>query len=134
MEAVTSCGPAIHPKKVGIALEFGNLAVTVQPFDHFLALGGGGVRLPLVPTISHRALLRSLDGRPLKAAKLYEFLGQICSFLRFVKGTRVGYGEVRNAATHSMRSFIKWAAGGTTANGQTELKSKHCWHLFLSCY
>ncbi|MER8791908.1 hypothetical protein NKH71_29335 [Mesorhizobium sp. M0983] len=104
-EAVISCGPAIHPKKVGIPLEFGNLAVTIQPFDHFLALGGGGVRLPLVPTISHRALLRSLDGKPLKAAKLYEFLGQICSFLGFIKGTRVGYGEVRNAAHNGFRSL-----------------------------
>ncbi|ESY29547.1 hypothetical protein X748_27670 [Mesorhizobium sp. LNJC386A00] len=102
-EAVILGGPAIHPKKVGIVLEFGNLAVTVQPFDHFLALGGGGARMPLLRTISHRAVLRSLDRRPLKAAKVYEFLDRVSDFLGFIKGTRVGYGEVRNAARDGFR-------------------------------
>ncbi|MER9183559.1 hypothetical protein [Mesorhizobium sp. M0019] len=84
-------------RKVGVVLEFGNLAVTVRPFNHFQSVSGGGASLPLIRTISHRAALRSSDGTPLKADKVYEFLGRVCSFLGFVKGTRVGYGEVRNA-------------------------------------
>ncbi|MER8957110.1 hypothetical protein NKH98_31520 [Mesorhizobium sp. M0833] len=98
-------GPSIHPKAVEIELQADNLAAIVRPFDHFHAIIGAGTRPPLMRTTSHRIELRSLDGRPLRAKKAYDFLGHVCDFLGFIKGTRVGYGEVRNAARDGFRSL-----------------------------
>lgn len=122
--AVLLGGPAIHPKSIDLDLEFGNLAATVRPFDHFQDLTGGGRRLPLARTISHQAAVRSLDGKPLKADKLYEFLDRVCSFLGFIKGTRVGYGEVRNAAKNGFRCL-----GFTRADRLEAPKNWYHWSL-----
>lgn len=104
-EAVILNGPSIHPKSVDIELQYGNLAAILGPFDHFQSTMGAGTRPPLMRTISHHVRLRSLDGRPLRAKKLYDFLSHVCDFLGFIKGTRVGFGEVRNAARDGFRSL-----------------------------
>lgn len=96
-------GPHLHPKAGPIVLADENHEASLAPFEHFRAMDSRKERLPLQPTISHSAMLRTLNSKPFRATRLYEFLGQVCGFLGFIKGTRVGYGQVRNDALNGFR-------------------------------
>ncbi|MUT27293.1 MULTISPECIES: hypothetical protein [Mesorhizobium] len=123
-DAVILGGPSIHPKLGALDLQFDNMAASIRPFAHFQSIIGGGLRLPLTPTTSHRVELRTLDGRALKAGKLYVFLDHVCGFLGFIKGTRVGYGEVRNGARAGFRCL-----GFTKADRLEGVKNWYHWEI-----
>ncbi len=98
-------GPVLHPKVGTLLLEYGNHRAEISPYEHFSSintgsLGGIGGRM-----ITHSVVIRSVNGKPLKVDKVIEFLGRVCGFLGFAKGTRVGFGQVRNHARRGFRTL-----------------------------
>lgn len=117
-------GPRLHPKAAPTVLQYENHEVSLVPFEHFRAMDSRNERLPLQPTISHAATLRTLNGKPFRATRLYDFLGRVCGFLGFIKGTRVGYGQVRNDARDGFRCL-----GFTKADRLHSLPGWYHWNL-----
>ncbi|UVK39948.1 hypothetical protein LHFGNBLO_001363 [Mesorhizobium sp. AR10] len=106
-------GPRLNiPRQDGLTFKNENLNVTLHAFDHTHALYQGRARLHIAQAITHHFSASTADGKPMDGSTMFDHVGRLVAFLGFVKGTRIGFGQVQgnpeiNADSYRLLGFTK---------------------------
>ncbi|RWH71149.1 MAG: hypothetical protein EOQ86_28880 [Mesorhizobium sp.] len=99
-------GPRLNiPRQDGLTFQNENLKVTLNVFDHTDALFQGRARLNTVRAITHYFTASTVDGKAMDGSTLFDRVGRLVAFLGFVKGTRLGFGQVHGSLNVTVDSY-----------------------------
>lgn len=91
-------GPRLNiPRLDGLTFVNENLNVTLRVFDHTHTLYQGRERLHISKAITHYFTASTIDGVEIDGSTLFKQVGRLVDFLGFVKGIRIGFGQMRGS-------------------------------------
>ena len=105
IHAVLVNAPNLSFKNSSIVFDLGNCHATVKAFEHSRDSFRSLPRYGALKTITHSIHARIVNGHPIEGKEAFNLLSPIASFLGFVKGSRIGIGQIEGIGDAVLPAF-----------------------------